>query len=432
MVVKKNLTIAMISEHGDPLAPLGGQQSGGQNIYVYELARALSKLGVKVDVFTRWDNRKADQKVRFAERAKVIRLKAGPRQFVSKDKFGPLMPEFVERFLEYSRISKTKYDLIHGHYYYSGWAGLQLKNIFKIPFVETFHSLGILKKQAMQDKDTSPGDRMNIETLVMSKADMVVATSPEEKVSLIPKYHPKRCEISVIPPGVNLKRFSPMERDEARGRVGIDPNKYLIVFAGKMERRKGGLTVVATVKEIKKRWPGIYNNLQVMMFSGDPRKERNKEKQELNYRQILKNAIKEDKVGDKIRLLPGIDQEKLHYYYCAANAVMMPSYYEPFGMVAIEAMACGTPVVASNVGGLKWSVEDGITGFLADPKDAHDFARHLVAILKDPELEDRLSQNAVIHARQNFSWPLIAKKMLDVYKKLVEKAKTEVDENASK
>lgn len=149
---QNDLVIAMISEHNDPLTPLGGQQAGGQCVYVYELSKALSNLGIKVDVFTRWENRKADQQIRFAKRAKVIRLKAGPRQFISKDKFGPLMPEFVEHFLEYMRMSKTKYGIIHSNYYYSGWAGLQLKNILKIPAVITFHSLGLIKKMGSRSE----------------------------------------------------------------------------------------------------------------------------------------------------------------------------------------------------------------------------------------------------------------------------------------
>ena len=417
---KSNLRIAMISEHGDPLAPLGGQQSGGQNVYVYELARALSRVGVKVDVYTRWDNRKSASKVRFAERAKVIRLKVGPRQFISKDKFGPLMPEFVEKFLECTRISRTKYDLIHGHYYFSGWAGLQLKNILKVPLVETYHSLGLLKKKAMKELDTSPTERTEIERLIMNKADKIIATSPQEKISMITEYSPKKDNIAVVPCGTNLLRFNPIDQVVARKKLGIPLDKKVVVFASKMERRKGALTVVSVAKEIKNRWPAVYKNLQVHMFSGDPRKERTKEKQEQNFRDVLKAAIKKVGVNGKIKLSHGIDQEKLHYYYCAADVVIMPSYYEPFGMVAIEAMACGTPVVASNVGGLKWTIEDGITGFHAEPKNAVKFAKCIVKIVSDPELKERLGKNGVIRVRQNFSWNIIAEKILDIYKELIE------------
>lgn len=417
----KQIRIAMISEHGDPLSPLGGQQSGGQNVYVYELARALSKLSIKVDVFTRWDNRKSAQIVRFAKRAKVIRLKAGPRQFVSKDKFGPLMPEFVEKFLEYTRVSKVKYDLIHSHYYYSGWAGLQLKNILKIPLVETYHSLGLLKKKAMGDKDTSPTERTEIERLIMNKADSIIATSPQEKISMKIEYGPRKDNIVVIPCGVNLNRFFPIDRRVARKKLGLSLEKKIVLFAGKMERRKGGLTVIAAVKKIKKDCPEIYKQMEVYMFCGDPRKILKKEKQEQNYRDVLKSAIKEAKIEDKTKLMHGIEQNKLHYYYCASNVVMMPSYYEPFGMVAIEAMACGTPVVASSVGGLKWTIEDGVTGYHAKPKNPDKFAECVIKILKDPDLERCLGQNAAIYIRQNFSWPFITSDILQIYEKLINK-----------
>lgn len=416
----KQIRIAMISEHGDPLSPLGGQQSGGQNVYVYELARAFSKLGIQIDVFTRWDNRKSAQIVRFAKRAKVIRLKAGPRQFVSKDKFGPLMPEFVEKFLEYTRTFKVKYDLIHSHYYFSGWAGLQLKNILKIPLVVTYHSLGLLKKKAMGDKDTSPTERLEIERLIMNKADSIIATSPQEKISMKIEYEPKKNNIVVIPCGVNLNRFFPIDKEIARKKLGLGLGKKIVLFAGKMERRKGGLTVVAAIAKIKKDWPEIYNQMEVYMFCGDPRKTLKKEKQEQSYKVILKSAIKEAKIEDRTKLMHGIEQNKLHYYYCASNVIIMPSYYEPFGMVAVEALASGTPVVASNVGGLKWTIEDGITGFHAEPKNAIKFARCIVKILSDPELEERLGKNGVIRVKQNFNWSIVAEKILEVYKELIE------------
>lgn len=414
-----NFRVAMISEHGDPLAPLGGQQSGGQNVYVYELAKALSNLGIKVDVFTRWDNRQSANIVRFAKRAKVIRLKAGPRHFISKDKFGPLMPEFVEHFLEYLRSNKIKYNLIHSNYYYSGWVGIQLKNILKIPLVHTYHSLGLLKKQALGEKDTSPDERIKIETLILNNADKIVSTSPQEKISMIEEYQAKVANIVVIPAGVNIRRFTPLNKNLARKKLKLPADKFIVVFAGKMERRKGGITLIKAVNNIKNRWPKIYRNLLVFMFSGDPRTQRTKEKQEKIAKHDLKNTVEQYKLKDAIKLLPGITQEKLHYYYGAANVVVMPSYYEPFGMVAVEAMATGTPVVASNVGGLKWIIEDNITGFHAEVKNPVSFARQIVKILSKPSLADRLCKNSIIRSRNNFSWVKIAQKILKVYKNLI-------------
>jgi len=419
------MTIAMISEHGDPLAPLGGQQSGGQNVYIYELAKSLSQLGIKVDVFTRWENRNAAQVVRFARRAKVIRLKAGARHFISKDKFGPLMPEFIESFLKYTRASRVKYDLIHAHYYYSGWAGLQLRNILKIPLVETYHSLGIPKNRALGKRDTSPTERTKIEKQVMREADLIISTSPQEKLNMIHDYGALPSHIDVIPPGVNLRRFRPLDTAKARKELDINMDKKIVVFAGKMERRKGGLTLIAAIAVIKNIYPELYKNLKVLMFSGDPRIGRKKEKQEADIRHIIKKTIQDNGVEDAIALMPGITQEKLHKYYAAANVATMPSYYEPFGMVAIEAMASGTPVVASNVGGLKWTVQDGINGYLARPKDANDFARKIVKILSDSELEERLSKNAIEIAQREYGWPGVAQKIIKEYQRLIKTADKE-------
>jgi len=415
------LTVAMISEHGDPIAPLGGQQSGGQNVYVYEVARALSKLGVKVDVFTRWENRKAAKVVRFATRAKVIRLKAGPRHFISKDKFGPLMPEFVERVLEYARLNKRCYNIIHTHYYYSGWAGLQLKHILGKKLVHIFHSLGLIKHKALAENDPSPKERTQIEKKLMRSADMIISTSPQEKLDMVREYGVSGKNVAVIPAGVNLRRFTPLGKASARRKLKLPQDKKIVVFAGKMEKRKGGETLIKAVKEIQKNCLKIYSQLAVYMFSGDPRIQRKKEKKETTTRHALKDMIRDLEVDDTVKLMPGIEQDKLHYYYGAADVVVMPSYYEPFGMVAVEALATGTPVVASNVGGLKWTIQDGVTGFHARAKSAKGFAKQIVRILNDPVLERKMSRNGIEQARKNYAWLKIAKKTLAIYKQLIAK-----------
>jgi len=413
-----SLRVAMISEHGDPVSPLGGQQSGGQNVYVYELARSLSKAGVFVDVFTRWDNRKADEIVRFAKRAKVVRLKAGPRHFVSKDDFGPLMPEFVERFLEYSREKKVKYDLIHSHYYYSGWVGLRLRNILKIPLIATFHSLGLLKKQALGERDTSPSERTRIEKEIMQKADLIISTSPQEQEDMKQVYKEKKLKSAMIPPGVNLRRFSPLKTDWARRKLDLPNNKKIIVFAGKMERRKGSITLVEAIAKIEKIHPDLYKELLVFLFTGDPRKTRRKEKRELSARDELKSAINNLGKNPPVYLMRGLPQETLHLYYGAADVVAMPSYYEPFGMVAIEAMATGTPVVASDVGGLKWTVKNGETGYRFKPKDSNELASKIVKILTGKKNKEFYFK-CMRFARGNFGWQVIARQVVAEYKKLI-------------
>lgn len=270
-------------------------------------------------------------------------------------------------------------------------------------------------------KDTSPDERIKIEKKIVDEIDKIIATSPQEKKDLINLYKAERKKITVIPPGVNLRRFTPLDKEKARGKLNIPKNKKIVVFAGKMERRKGGTTIIAAAKEIKEKWPKIYQDLEVLMFSGDPRKTRTKEEKEAQDRHSLKDFIVENDVQDKVKLMPGVNQDILHQYYGAADVVVMPSYYEPFGMVAIEAMATGTPVVASNVGGLKWSIKEGKTGFHAKVKDHKDFAEKIVKVLKEPQLRDFLGKNGIVRVKNNFSWARIAEKMSNIYQGTIEK-----------
>lgn len=413
------LRVAMISEHGDPLAPLGGQQSGGQNIFVFELARSLSKQGVRVDVFTRWDNRKASQIVRFAKYAKVVRLKAGPRHFIPKDKFGKIMPEFVEHLLEYTRLKKTKYDLVHTHYYFSGWAGMQIKNIFKIPQIHTYHSLGLTK--AKVEKDASFSDRKKIEKKILDISDRIIATTGQEKKTLLSLGKYSKEKVSVIPAGVNLHRFTPKNKMAIRKKLGLSEKKKIIVYAGRMEKNKGGDILVQAIDQIKKHYPKVFSEIEVYMFSGDPRKIQKREKEEQTLRRRIRQLISDSNLGETIKLHNGITQEKLHYYLTAADLVVVPSFYESFGLIAIEAMASGTPVVVSNVGGLKATVKDGVTGFHAQVGKPSDFAKKMVKVLKNDKLAKRLSQNAIDRVHKNYDWDRIASETLDVYKEVVKK-----------
>lgn len=412
--------VLMISEHGDPLEPLGGQEAGGQNVFVYELSRALSKRGVKVDVYTRWDNRRLAEVVRFAKRAKVIRVRAGSRYFIRKDLLGPHMPEFLENVLRYTREHKYQYDIIHAHYYFSGWVAARLTEILKIPFIVDFHTLGYLKHQALGDKDSSPSERIKIEKEVMEKADLIIATSPEYKKSMIEHYTISAGKIYIMARGVSLKKFRPLDKIKMRQSLGLDLKSKIVLFAGKMEERKGGLTLLKATKYIIDRFPDLAELLKVYMISGDPRKERKKEVQEASFRHIIKSTIKKLKLEKFVHLMPGLPQEMLHKWYVAADVVAMPSYYEPFGMVAIEAMASGTPVIASRTGGLQWTVMHRLTGYLFKPKRHRELAKRITKVLLDNELRKRMSLNANDHINHDFSWESVAERTIDLYKSVLE------------
>lgn len=413
--------VLMISEHGDPLEPLGGQEAGGQNVFVYELAKALSRRGVTVDVYTRWDNRRHAEVVRFAKRAKVIRVRAGSRHFIRKDLLGPHMPEFLENILRYTREHKYQYDIIHAHYYFSGWAAARLKEILKIPFVVDFHTLGFLKHKALGDRDSSPSERMNIEKEVMEKADLIIATSPEYKKAMIDHYSVPAEKINIMARGVSLKKFRPLDKIKTKQQLELDLKSKIVLFAGKMEERKGGITLLKAIKYVVSRSPDLAQRLKVYMISGDPRKERKKEIQEASFRHVVKNTIKKFKLTKVVQLMPGMPQEVLHKWYVAADVVVMPSYYEPFGMVAIEAMASGTPVIASRTGGLQWTIIHRLTGYLFRPKFHRELAKRIVKVLTDDELRKRMSLNARDHINHAFSWESIAEKTIDFYQAVLKR-----------
>lgn len=413
----------MISEHGDPLEPLGGQEAGGQNVFVNELARMMSRKGITVDVYTRWDNRRLAEVVRFAKRAKVIRVRAGSRYFIRKDLLGPHMPEFLENVLRFTREHKYRYDLIHAHYYFSGWVAARLKEILKIPTVVDFHTLGYLKKEALGERDTSPNERMKIEQEVMEKSDAIIATSPEYKKAMIEHYNIPARKICVMARGVSLKKFRPLDKMKTRQLLELDPASKIVLFAGKMEERKGGITLLKAIKYIVSHSPDLAKKLQVYMISGDPRKERKKEAQEASFRHVVKETIKKFKLEKCVHLIPGMPQENLHKWYVAADVVTMPSYYEPFGMVAIEAMASGTPVIASRTGGLQWTVMHRLTGYLARPKHHRELAKRITKILLDDELRKRMSLNARDHINHDFSWESVVEETLDLYRLVLEQRK---------
>jgi D-inositol-3-phosphate glycosyltransferase len=417
---KKCIRIAMISTTSDPLAPVGGRQAGGASIYIYELARMLSRNNIHVDVYTRWDNRGAAQIVRFAKRARLIRIKAGPRHFIPQESLESYTPEFLEHFLAFMRENKLKYNLVHSHQYMSGRIGVQLKEILKIPLVHTFHSLGKVKEQAKISHNI-PFERFEIEKMIMTKADAMVATSPYEKVNAIKAYSVIGENIYVIPTGFNLKRFSHLDKSLVRKRLNINPNEHVIVFAARMDENKGGLTLLKTVKWLKTYHKKIYDDLMVFMFTGDPRKTRKKDNLESGFKKKLVKGIADFEIGDHVKLHSAIEQNELHRYYGAADIVIMPSYYEGLPLVSIEAMATGTPVVASKVGGLQWAVQEGITGLHAKAGNEKDFGQKVVYLLKHPKVIQRMAENSYIMARQSYSWDIITEKMIGIYNNLTRK-----------
>lgn len=391
--------ILFISEHGDPLETLGGKQAGGQNNYVKELALALGRRGIAVDVVTHWSNPDAPRIEKLGKISRVLRFAAGQKGYVPKDKIYDLLPAFYEEIK--NSISVQKYDVVHSHYWMSGLLGLSLKEEFGIPLVHTSHSLGIAKKEAT---GTANPIRLEAEKKVLVTADKVIATTDVEK-QIIQEFAGPIINIEVISIGVAKEFQLQMKKKSV--------TKPLFVYAGRLEKTKGIGTLLDAFKKLKKENPEL--DAKLVLAGGD--------KEEIDFKTGLPvNPHLKDKVKgmeEYIEFIGPQSQQGLSNLFSKATSVIVPSYYESFGMVAAEAQACGTPVIASGVGGLKDVVSHGKTGLQVKPKDPSQLAKAMKTILKDNLLAKRLGKEAGDRARRIFNWSTIAKEIDKTYEELL-------------
>ncbi|HSM56155.1 MAG TPA: glycosyltransferase [Candidatus Sulfomarinibacteraceae bacterium] len=405
--------VAMLSVHTCPLAMLGGKKTGGMNVYVRELSRALGNCGIQVDVFTRSQD---DCQPRvchdLGDLARVIHVPAGPEEPIPVVSISEHLDEFVQGVLSFKVKEAATYDLIHSHYWLSGLVAEQLRAGWspQIPIVHMFHTLGHMKNRIAlnEDQQASP-ERINGETHVLSFADRIVVSTPAEEAQLNWLYGANMEKVVTIPPGVDLERFHPIPKEEAKRRVGIPPADRNIIFAGRIEPLKGIDTLLRAIALIQKRRPTAIENVCVAIIGGDPWSDDPDD--EMARLQSLRENLG---IRDLVTFLGSKDQEILPYYYAAAEMVVMPSHYESFGLVALEAMATGTPVIASEVGGLAFLVQDNRTGYHVPSRDPEALADRIYRLLSDHSCRQALGHNAQAYARQ-YAWPRITARILDLY-----------------
>ena len=418
--------IALVNVHCDPLEQLGSAEAGGQNVYVFHLAKALGKLGYQVDVFSRWNNRSKKERVRLTKHVQFIRLRAGHRQFIPKNKLGPLLPEFISNFLAWQKQEKAHYDLLHSHYWEAGWVTMQLKYILKVPQAHTYHSLGIMRYHALKGfreqslNTTEIKHRIAIERDIVDKADCIISTSPYEREYLEKHYSAKPEKIRVVPCGVDLIRFHPIDRALARKKIGAPVDSKIILYTGRVEWRKGIGTLAIGVSKLFKHHPELRKNTWLYIVGGNLGRRAEPEVRDEIRR--LKDVCREYGIRDRVIFTGAVQQEKLHFYYSAANVTVIPSYYEPFGMVPLEAMAAKSPVIASDTGGLPYSVRDGKSGILVPVRNPGAIANKIYDILTNRELADKLIRGGRDLVKSTFSWRIIAKQVAHAYERTMEKA----------
>ncbi|MCU0950593.1 MAG: glycosyltransferase [Burkholderiaceae bacterium] len=362
------MRIALISEHASPLADLGGVDAGGQNVYVAQVARWLVRAGHAVDVFTRRDA-PGQGIVQVRPGLRVIHVPAGPLRAVAKEELLPHMAEFARHMLRFcsSPAAEGGYDVVHANFFMSGLVGLHVKQAFGWPLIVTFHALGLVRRQHHGRADGFPDERITVEQLLARRADAVVAECPQDADDLMHLYGADPRRLCIVPCGVDPSEMLPLDRALARSHLRIARDAFVVLQLGRLVPRKGIDNVVRALGELR-RSQGICGRLLVV--GGD----------------------------------------------AAADVFVTTPWYEPFGITPLEAMACGRPVVGSRVGGIKYSVRNGLTGFLVPPRDPRALARRLGYLHRHRDHAEALGRAGLRRARAAFTWERVAQQLALVYR----------------
>jgi D-inositol-3-phosphate glycosyltransferase len=378
------------------------------NVYVRSVADRLADLGVAVDVFTRCAGRGVPEVEELSPLFRVIQIPAGPCAPLPKGVLADFVPRFTEAVL--SQPFGTHYDLVHAHYWLSGRAGLVARQRWGVPLVATFHTLGRVKNLSLGDGESAePRHRLEGEEAVIRAADRILVPTPAEAANLHRLYDGRPGRIRLVPPGVDSTMFRPLPKEPARASLGLS-GKRVALFVGRLQPLKGPDVAIRTVAEAIRRAPGLARDVALAIVGGPSGPASG-----LGELRALAEHLG---IGDRVHFLAPRPHEELPQVYAAADVLLMPSRSESFGLVALEAQACGIPVVASAVGGLRYVVAEGEGGFLVPGHDPAAHARRLLEVLSDPELAARLSGAAVRHAG-GFPWEATASRVLSVYAELV-------------
>lgn len=393
--------VAVITVHGCPLRQAGSRDSGGMNIYILEMAKRLAARGVQLDVFTRHHDPLDPQVVMLAPGARLIHLPAG---VPSLDKSGvyELLPQFTSQMRRFCIANRLRYDLVSTHYWLSGLVGMRLASEWGVSHTTSFHTMAEMKRRG-RPEETEVEQRDSSESNIGCSADSVVVWTDGEKDALVDYCDIDPAKVSVIPPGVDLSRFRPMSQSQSREFLGYGEEKN-ILFVGRLEPLKGLDVLFRAVAALED-----LGNITLNVVGGD---ENSQEKARL---QTLASRMK---LTQNVRFIGSVRQDELPLHYNAADVCVLPSHYESFGLAALEAAACGRPVVASAVGGLPAIVRNGSTGFLVEPKHSDTMAERLCELLGDDMLRSRMGSAARAHA-ESLGWDRSADALLNRYRELM-------------
>jgi len=401
--------IAMLSAHTSPLEQPGDGDAGGMNVYVLELSRQLAARGIDVEIFTRATSRHQPAVVDVEPGILVHHVAAGPFEGLEKNDLPSQLCSFVRDVLRAEvEHDPGHFDLVHSHYWLSGQVGTVARERWNVPLVHTMHTMAKVKNAMLAEGDAAePIGRIYGEEEIVRLADRLIANTAEERRELVELYDADPDTVAVVHPGVDLTVFRSGRLAEAREQLGIAPDAAVLLFAGRIQPLKAPDVVLRAAAVMLERDPSLREKLVVAVIGGASGSG-------LDQPSAMADLSHELGLDDVVRLVPTVTQRELADWYAAASVVCVPSHNESFGLVAIEAQACGTPVVAARVGGLSTSVSDGVTGVLIDGHDPADYATAIHVLLTDPDAREAMSQKAVRHA-EGFGWDVTADRTLDVY-----------------
>jgi D-inositol-3-phosphate glycosyltransferase len=410
----------MISLHTSPQDPPGAGDSGGMNVYIMSVASKLAEQGIGVDIYTRCHGQNLPTVQRLEAGARLIQVQAGPCAPVMKEDLPELLPNFLDGVLRHAASEQegalhSGYDVVHGHYWLSGWVGSRAARAWGTPLATSFHTLGKVKNStAVPGEEPEPETRLRGEQRIVQISDRILSPSPAEANDLIELYEADPGRIRVVAPGVDRAIFAPMPREEAKSRLHMT-GKRLLLFVGRVQPLKGPDVAIRALAAARRRSPELTSDV-VLAIVGGPTGAIPEDREMASLVALAATSG----VADRVTFYPPQPHHRLRDFYSAAEAVLVPSRSESFGLVALEAQACGTPVIGASVGGLRYAVADGSGGVLLQDHDPESYANAVLALLGDPGLASSMSRGALRHASK-FSWDATAAGLGDVYRELVDR-----------
>jgi D-inositol-3-phosphate glycosyltransferase len=403
--------IAVISMHTSPTASLGQNANGGMNVYIREIAAAFSRCGIATDVFTRRVGADDPEIERLAPLSRVVYLPAG-HDHSDKYELEHHVDEFARLVLNFQESDQVDYQLLYSHYWLSGMVAGALRDKLHLPWIHTAHTLALVKnRQLAPGAIPEPAARVRAERAIAEGANLLIASTPSEADDLSRLYGADLERVAVVAPGIDLGTFSPMAKSEAKRKIGY-PGERLLLFVGRLERLKGVETILRALPLAADR---RHQDVRLLILGEDSHEGGESEKER------LRAVAGELGFAAQVDFLGSVAHHELPYFYAAAEACLMPSYTESFGLVGLEAQACGCAVIASNVAGLASVVRDGVTGYLVDGHDPAEWADRVGRVLDDPELAEQMGRRGVLLA-QRFPWGLAADRIWARLESLLEAA----------